>query len=523
MLYYPIGKQEFEVIRTQGFTYVDKTFWAHRLGTRSGQYFLSRPRRFGKSLLVSTLKELFSGDRALFKGLWIEPHLEEIEQRRVFHLSFNTLSYKQLGLEKAILQELRMIAKQQGIPLESEGVPSIFNEIILKMAVEKPIAVLIDEYDKPIIDYLDDFEKADANREILKSFYSILKNAEKHIHLLFITGVSKFSKVSIFSDLNHLVDISMEDEFSTITGFTQEEVEKVFGERITEIGVAKDMNAAEIRQKVRLYYDGYSWDGMRFVYNPFSLLSFLSSQAFNNFWFETGTPTFLVKHLKINRPPDEVEGTIVQKGSFNKFDLSNVDVIAVMFQTGYLTVKRAEGDGMSAYLTLGYPNEEVRFSFEFMLLEAYARQTANSISPQLYRLRHSLLTHDAPAFVTHLKAFFSSVPFDASPPPGKQVPELWEGFFHALTYLLLKVLDLDVRAEVASAQGRTDVLLTLKNGHWVIEFKMGSAKSAMTQIKKQGYADPFRTSGKPIILLGLGLSSDIRNVKTSAWERIEPQ
>ncbi len=522
MLYYPIGKQEFEVIRTQGFAYVDKTHWAYRLAKRSGQYFLSRPRRFGKSLMVSTLNELFSGDRALFAGLWIEPYLEEIEQRPVLTISFNNIGHKTKGLGKALTGEMEFIAEQQGITLKEKNYDSQFRELILKMSEEKQIVILLDEYDKPIIDYLDDFEKADANREILKSFYSILKNAEKHIHLLFITGVSKFSKVSIFSDLNHLKDISMEDEFSTITGFTQEEIEPVFGERMTEIGIAKGMKAEEIRQKIRLYYDGYSWDGLQYLYNPFSLLSFLDSASFDNFWFETGTPTFLVKILKNTRPPDQVEGTIVQKGSFNKFDPADIDVIAVMFQTGYLTVKQVEGDGMSAYLTLGYPNEEVRFSFEFMLLAAYSRQIASLISPQLYRLRQSLLEHDAPAFVKHLKAFFASVPFDTSPPPGKQLPDLWEGFFHALTFLLLKVLDLDVRAEVASAKGRTDVLLSLHNGYWVIEFKMGSAKSAMTQIKKQGYADPFRTSGKPIILLGLGLNSEIRNVKTSAWERIAP-
>ena len=195
---YPIGKQEFKVIRRHGFAYVDKTEDVYRMALHTSQYFLSRPRRFGKSLFISTLKELFSGDRGLFEGLWIEPRLGEIEQREVFHLSFNVLSYKQLGLEKALLQELKSMAKNRGIQLFSEGIPSIFGEIIKQLSVEKQMVVLIDEYDKPIIDYLDDFPKADANREILKSFYSVLKSLENHIHLLFITGVSKFSKVSHF-------------------------------------------------------------------------------------------------------------------------------------------------------------------------------------------------------------------------------------------------------------------------------------------------------------------------------------
>lgn len=250
MQYYPIGKQEFEVIRRHDFVYVDKTDWVYKIALRTSQYFLSRPRRFGKSLLISTLKELFSGDRALFKGLWIEPYLGEIAQRTVLHISFNTLSYKQLGLEKAILQELGNIAKANGIELENKGISSIFGEIIQKMAAEKPIALLIDEYDKPIIDYLNNLQQADTNREILKSFYSVLKGVEKHIHLLFIAGVSKFSKVSIFSDLNHLQDISMEDSFSTLVGFTQEEVETYFSERIAAIALKHGLSLPDTLTKI---------------------------------------------------------------------------------------------------------------------------------------------------------------------------------------------------------------------------------------------------------------------------------
>ena len=315
MQYYPIGKQEFGVIRRNDFVYVDKTEWAYKLAVRTSQYFLSRPRRFGKSLLISTLKELFSGDRALFKGLWIEPHLAEIEQRPVFHISFNTLSYKELGLEKAITQALKTIAKEKGIQLESEGIPSVFHEIIKKLAAEKPIAILIDEYDKPIIDYLHDFPKADANREILKSFYSVLKGSEDYIHLLLITGVSKFSQVSIFSDLNHLEDISMNDNYSTITGFTSEEVNFYFGERIKEIAEEHKKPLKEIALKVKQNYNGYSWDGMYYLYNPFSLLSFLKSGMLNNYWFETGTPTFLVKYLKNNCCPNLSKRSLSEKAA----------------------------------------------------------------------------------------------------------------------------------------------------------------------------------------------------------------
>lgn len=523
MLFYPIGKQEFSVIRQHDFVYVDKTPWAYRLAKRTAQYFLSRPRRFGKSLMISTLKELFSGDRALFQGLWIEPHLAEIEPRPVLHISFNTLSYKDLGLEAAILQELEGMAEKEGISLKSKskGVTATFREIILQMAAEKPIAILIDEYDKPIIDYLDDIAQAEANRDTLKSFYSVLKNLEKHIHLLFITGVSKFSKVSIFSDLNHLRDLSLDEEFTTMVGFTQEEINTYFGQRIEEIATKHELSLTAALEKIRRYYNGYTWDAKEYLYNPFSFLSFMESGQFNNYWFETGTPTFLIKHIRRRHRPEALEGVVVRKGDLSKFDLAKLDPVAVMFQTGYLTVKKIEGSGMDAWLTLGYPNGEVRFSFEQHLLAEFADQPLSSVNNQLYPIKQSLDALDAEAFVRHLKAFFASIPFDTSPPPGRQAPELWEGFFHALVFLLLRAIGLDVRAEVASAKGRSDAVVIMPSGIWVIEFKLGTARSAMNQIQKQGYAEPYLEMGKPILLLGLGFDSATRNVKTSAWKRLD--
>jgi hypothetical protein len=501
--------------------YVDKTPWAYRLAKRTAQYLLSRPRRFGKSLMISTLKELFSGDRALFQGLWIEPHLAEIEPRPVLHISFNSLSYKDLGLEAAILQELEGVADREGIRLKSKGVAAVFREIILQMAVEKPIAILIDEYDKPIIDYLDDIAQAEANRDTLKAFYSVLKNLEKQIHLLFITGVSKFSKVSIFSDLNHLEDISMEEAFSPITGFTQQEVVAHFGERIGAIASEAGISEEAAFEKIRAYYNGYTWDAHTYLYNPFSMLSFLKTGQFNNYWFETGTPTFLIKHIRRQHQPEALEGVVVRKGDLSKFDLAKLDPVAVMFQTGYLTVKKIEGSGMDAWLTLGYPNGEVRFSFEQHLLAEFAAQPLSSVNNQLYPIKQSLEALDAEAFVRHLKSFFASIPFDTAPPPGRQTPDIWEGFFHALVFLLLRAIGLDVRAEVASAKGRSDAVVLMPGCIWIIEFKLGTACSAMNQILKQGYADPYLSSGKPIMLLGLGFDSAARNVKTSSWKRLE--
>ena len=312
----------------------------------------------------------------------------------------------------------------------------------------------------------------------------------------------------------------MEKDFATATGFTQREIESYFGERIKEIAAQHEESNNGILKEIKDNYNGYTWDGERYIYNPFSFLSFLESGQFNNYWFETGTPTFLIKHLRKNRLPDEIEGTIVQKGTFNKFDIANMDVIAVMFQTGYLTIKKIEGSGMLAWLTLGYPNNEVRFSFESYLLEAFAEQPMTHVSHQLYHLRSSLLQLDPPSFVKNLKAFFASVPYHTAPPSAQNAPELWEGYFHALTFLLLKVMGMDVQAEVATATGRTDAVVKVPDGIWVIEFKLGSARSAMYQIKKQGYAEPYLTSGQPVILLGLGFDRELRNVKSTSWKQL---
>lgn len=231
------------------------------------------------------------------------------------------LAIKPLGLENALRKTMRDIAQQHGIQLSDIGeYDTHFREIIAQLSTQRPIALLIDEYDKPIVDYLHGVRQAEANRDILKSLYSVLKNAEAHIHLLFVTGVSKFSKVSIFSDLNHLQDLSMDDDYATMLGFTEEEVRAYFTLRVQQLAHQQGLSEEVLWDKIRLHYNGYSWDGKNYVYNPFSLLSFLQSGVFNNYWFETGTPTFLVEYVRRQRAPEAIEGTVVNKGIFNKFD-----------------------------------------------------------------------------------------------------------------------------------------------------------------------------------------------------------
>ena len=354
----PIGIQHFRDIRENNFLYVDKTEAIFRL-TESGKFFfLSRPRRFGKSLTLSTLKALFQGQKELFDGLWVQDHWDWTQQHPVVHIGFSSIGYKELGLEKAIEIQLRKIAKSEAVNLEGKGISQLFKELIEKLSSQNEVVLLIDEYDKPIIDYLDDIPQAKAHQKILKSFYSIIKDAGTHIRFLMITGVSKFSKVSIFSELNNLEDITVDWRFSALVGLTQEEVEHNFEAHLQASQERLKINRAQLLKEVKDWYNGYSWDGEVFVYNPFSLLNFFHKSAFLNFWFATGTPTFLVRLLK-KRQDINFEKIEVDQSIFESYDIDNLDTLPLLFQTGYTTIKSIEEFGI--YL-LDYPNREVKES-----------------------------------------------------------------------------------------------------------------------------------------------------------------
>lgn len=297
----PIGIQTFATIRQENYLYVDKTEAIYRLLTSGVYFFLSRPRRFGKSLTLSTIKAIFAGERNLFKGLWIEDRWDWTKIHPVIHVSFSNIGYKSLGLEAAIEAELRVIGARMGVQFEETGIARMFRELIEKLATTAKVVILIDEYDKPLIDYLQDKEQARAHQQILKSFYSVIKDSDPYIEFLLLTGVSKFSKVSIFSDLNNLKDITLHRDFAALTGYTQAEVEHYFGDAIVRLATERGQTLPDLLTEIRTWYNGYSWDGLTTLYNPFSFMSFIDSRDFRNFWFETGTPTFLLELMKENR------------------------------------------------------------------------------------------------------------------------------------------------------------------------------------------------------------------------------
>lgn len=387
----PIGIQTFSKLIEQDYLYIDKTQSIHRLLTQGGHYyFLSRPRRFGKSLLVSTLKEIFSGNRELFKDLWIYDKIQWTPHP-VIHLDFLNISYKTPEiLEKSLGDRLVEIASENHIQLPADyDSKAKFARLIKELSSKGDVVILVDEYDKPIIDFIDQPAIAHKNRDYLKDFYSVLKGSDQYIRFAFLTGVSKFSKVSVFSDLNNLDDITLDESFPTLLGCTEDELLFYFEDRIEQLANKTNEPASGNKRtlrEIREWYNGYSWDGAHFIYNPLSLLNLFSRLEYDNYWFTTGTPAFLIKILKergINIR--EFESVEVDSSSFETYDIENIGSVSLLFQTGYLTVKKktiGTGGGETLY-QLSSPNKEVRDSFLRHFLDSYTPREARENASQL--------------------------------------------------------------------------------------------------------------------------------------------
>jgi Predicted AAA-ATPase/PD-(D/E)XK nuclease superfamily len=498
---YPIGIQEFKKIREGGFLYVDKTPYLHSLVNSAGYYFLSRPRRFGKSLFVNTIEALFQGKRDLFKGLFIEDNWNWEQTNPVIKISFSNIDHKEVGLSKAIKIELRSLAKKNGFELESESNGLMFRELIETIAQKQgKVVVLIDEYDKPIIDYLgEDTEKALENQSILKGFYSILKDADDYLRMVFITGVSKFSRVSIFSDLNNLQDITIDYRFGGICGITQNELENNFSEELKSYD----------KEEIRKWYNGYAWDFDVTVYNPFSLLNFFTKRTFRNYWFETGTPTFLVNLCKQMQMVD-FENVKIPEMALNAFDIKFLQLVPLMFQTGYLTLKSY--NQKDDFYLLDYPNDEVRKSFLQLLANSYIQNQSEQSSTLATELRDSLQNGDLEKVHQILNTLFKSVPYT-----------LWqkenEHFYHAIIHLIFKLLGIYVDSEVQTSDGRMDALVRLEKYVYCFEFKLDeSAEMALAQIERKGYLTPYLHQGKTCIGIGVNFSKEEKKVKEFLWK-----
>lgn len=505
----PLGVQDFRKFRADDLLYIDKTEDIYRLIESGYYFFLSRPRRFGKSLLISTLKEIFLGNQHLFEGLWIE-HKIEWTAHPVIHISFNAIGYQDIGLEAAIERELEEVANSYEVSLEKKGISGKLRELIEKLAARGPrVVLLIDEYDKPIVDFIDDIETADEQRAVLKNFYSVLKHLDAHLRFFLVTGVSKFSRVSLFSDLNNLRDITLSPLFSCITGYTHQELVQYFGDRIEAISQSKRIEKAELMEKIIEWYDGYSWDGKNRLFNPFSILSFFSDGTFFNYWWQTGTPSFLIKLLRNQKKYhlEEVEGG---QDLFESYSLDNLEYRALLFQTGYLTIHSMEEE--YGLFTLGYPNKEVRDSMYRHLLGAFRHEFSVDTQPLVVKMKKALDAQDIERFIQLVDILFETLPYQI-------FISDQEAFFHAILHIALNATGMFVEAEVSTAKGRVDAVIHSDGPIYVIEFKLdASAEKALDQIRKQRYGSKYLGGEKDILALGINFSSETKAV--AGWELI---
>ena len=510
----PIGIQSFEKIRSDNFYYVDKTPFIGRLVEEGGgYYFLSRPRRFGKSLFLDTIKQAFLGRRELFEGLYLENNWDWSAKHPVIHISFGAgVVEDEEDLIRTIFFLLEQNQESLGIKCKHlDDYKNCFFELIIRAAekFKSKVVVLVDEYDKPILDRLVEKELAVRIREKLKNLYSVLKEADPYLKLVFITGVSKFSKVSLFSGLNNLKDITLHPAYATICGYTQEEFERVFADRLEGVDL----------ERVRLWYNGYSWLGDP-VYNPFDILLFLDSGLFRPYWFETGTPSFLIKLLLERRlPVPSLEDLEVGDELLESFDVDRIYPETLLFQTGYLTIKGVRQRRNILKYELGWPNLEVKVSFNNYLLNTFLEPYQKE--KELDKVYEALEKNDLFALKEAFYSFFASIPHDWY---RKSEIQNYEGFYASVFYAYFAALGVDVIVEYVTSHGRLDMAVFFEDRCYLFEFKvleLDPEGRALEQLKAKRYHEKYAAECEEVYLIGVEFSRQERNIVAFDVEKIQ--
>ena len=501
----PIGIQSLRKLREAGCYYVDKTPFLRRLLDEGSHYFLSRPRRFGKSLLLDTLNELFEANEALFRGLAIHDTWDWSVRHPVVRLSFGSGHFTEPdGLRTEVTDQLRTLESDAGVTARHDSTAARLRHLV-RTTHERSgqrTVVLVDEYDKPILDALDVPEVARANRDYLRGLYAVIKDSDAHIRFSFLTGVSKFSRVSLFSGLNNLTDLTLDPRYSAICGYTDTDLDTVFAPELPGLD----------RDAIRAWYNGYSWLGAEKVYNPFDILLLLRNRRFGAWWFETGTPTFLVRMLCRRRVHSaDLDDMVASARLLATFDVDDIATEALLFQTGYLTIREEVERGGRTLYRLGYPNREVRQSLNESLLDYLvrdaSRQEANSA-----RLHDLLLANDFEGMQALFHAFYASIPHEWY--TNNDIAR-YEGYYASVFYSYFAALGLDITVEDSTSRGRLDMAVRF-NGHvYLFELKVvetAGEGAAMAQLKARGYAEKYRGTGEPIHLVAVEFSRDARNV-----------
>ena len=512
----PIGIQTFEKIRKEEFLYVDKTAMIYQMASSSVPYFLSRPRRFGKSLLLSTFEAYFLGKKELFKGLAIESLESEWKQYPVLHLDLNAEKYTspealQIRLNTQLCQWEALYGKRSN----EESLSARFAGVIQRAyeQTECQVVVLIDEYDKPLLQALLNGPLLEEYRRTLKAFYGVLKSADRYLRFVLLTGVTKFAQVSVFSDLNQLNDISMKPPYATVCGITQQELVDTFAPEIERLGEQNELSFDETVAKLTAMYDGYHFGvNTPGMFNPFSLLNVFDGERFDNYWFQTGTPTYLADLLKQSDYDLRLlmDGVEVNAAAFSEYRAEARNPLPMIYQSGYLTIK--DYDKEVDLYTLGFPNNEVKYGFLNFLIPYYTEVTNDETGFHIAKFMRELRAGDVDAFMERLKVFFAGIPYELN--------DNTERHYQVIFHIVFTLMGQFIQSEVRSARGRADAVVQAKDAVYVFEFKLnGTAEAALKQIEERGYLIPYSLDGRKLVKIGVDFDKDTRNINHYIVER----
>ena len=506
----PIGIQSFEEIRKENYLYVDKTAMVYQLANVGKPYFLSRPRRFGKSLLISTFEAYFQGRKDLFEGLALANLETEWERYPVLHLDLNAKKYETSDDLAAMLnQYLEKWEQKYGNEKRNRSSEERFAYIIEQAYIQtgKQVVVLIDEYDKPLLQAILDEPLLEEYRRTLKAFYGVLKSADRYLRFVFLTGVTKFAQVSVFSDLNQLNDISMDYAYNSLCGITKEELSSNFVPEIKNLGEFLGLTFEEIVDRLEKQYDGYHFceDTTVGLFNPFSVLNALQKLKLGNYWFQTGTPTYLVDLLKQSDYDLRllINGIETTNSAFSEYRAEANNPLPMIYQSGYLTIKHYDKE-VDLY-TLKFPNDEVCYGFLNFLVPYYTNVSDDETGFHIAKFIRELRSGDIEAFMERLKVFFAGMPYELS--------ENTERHYQAIFYVVFTLMGQFVETEVRSARGRADAVVKTKDFIFVFEFKLnGTAEEALKQIDEKGYLIPYTLDGRKLVKVGVNFSKEKRNI-----------
>ena len=530
----PIGGQDFSDLRRNGFIYVDKTHFVADLVSASKYYFLSRPRRFGKSLFLSTLKAYFEGKKECFEGLYLEKWeeaqaaqggREAWQQYPVLYLDLNAKNYESReNLENVLDRHLLIWENKYGVKEKRIDLEDRFQSLLryIYETTHQQVIVLVDEYDKPLLLTLEEGLE-DLNNEyrrILKGFFAVLKSGDPYLRFVFLTGVSRFSKISLFSDLNHLNDISLNRDYSSVCGITDEELKSNFQPEIKALSESEQLTYEETLEKLKQTYDGYLFiDGGEHVYNPFSLLNVFSDRMFFDYWFQSGTPTFLVQYLKKAHfyLPDLENNVEIDLSSLNNFKVDVGSPIPILYQAGYLTLKSY--NRRSGLYSLGYPNNEVKYGLIRNLLPSYSNLDETKVQRFVWQFYEKVCSGDVASFMQVISDLLANIPYSSD---SKDDVRWREQNYQIAVALIFQFMGMYTQTEVYSAKGRADCVVHAEHIIYVFEFKLwsaGTAEEALAQIQAQEYYKPLRLQGKKLVLIGTSFDEEKRNIK--GWKSLE--